>query len=398
MHLDEDTGIITLINNNELDREKISEYRMSVEARDDNGNGNRNTVQLVVNVTDVNDNRPKFLHDHYEAKLYEHSNDFESIVRVTATDQDAIATPNSEIRYLIVNSSIWSNYFKIDSESGRVRVRQSIDFEQIPGPHGESRNISLIIRAQDLGQPPLNSECQLTIHVFDRNDHSPVFTKSLYTKSISEDTVDGSSVIQVSASDGDHSPANSRVYYRIASGALDKFSIDANTGVISVATGANLDPDRSNPKKTFYLMEIIALDTSFGGQQRQSSTFVNVTITDVNNKPPVFVDPGTVTIPENSPNQFFVTKIIATDADEKPVLRYSIDYSTSEARNELGAVVQQNIYKNSFSINQVDGTIRVAKALDRESWDQIKLSLIVEDIAAATKGQIARCKFMKNFL
>ena len=118
----------------------------------------------------------------------------------------------------------------------------------------------------------------------------------------------------------------------------------------------------------------------------------------MNNKPPVFVDPGTVTIPENSPNQFFVTKIIATDADEKPVLRYSIDYSTSEARNELGAVVQQNIYKNSFSINQVDGTIRVAKALDRESWDQIKLSLIVEDIAAATKGQVARCKFIKNFL
>ena len=71
---------------------------------------------MVVNVTDVNDNRPKFLHDHYEAKLYEHSNDFESIVRVTATDQDAIATPNSEIRYLIVNSSIWSNYFKINQQ------------------------------------------------------------------------------------------------------------------------------------------------------------------------------------------------------------------------------------------------------------------------------------------
>lgn len=54
LHLDEDTGIITLINNNELDREKISEYRMSVEARDDNGHGNRNVTELIIKVLDSN--------------------------------------------------------------------------------------------------------------------------------------------------------------------------------------------------------------------------------------------------------------------------------------------------------------------------------------------------------
>lgn len=38
----------------------------------------------------------------------------------------------------------------------------------------------------------------------------------------------------------------------------------------------------------------VALDGGIGDAQRQSLTLVNITIIDVNNKPPVFVDPGTV--------------------------------------------------------------------------------------------------------
>jgi hypothetical protein len=197
-------------------------------------------------------------------------------------------------------------------------------------------------------------------------------------------------VLQVSAIDGDHSPANSRVYYRIVSGALDKFIIDANSGVISVATGANLDPDRAHPKKTWYLMQVMALDSSFGAEQRSSTATVNITIVDVNNKAPEFIDNPIAVVPEDAPNQFFVTRVSATDLDDKPVLRYSIDYSKSEARNEFGATVDYNLFVDSFAINPLDGTIRVVKILDRELWDTIKLYLIVEDIAATTKGQKAR--------
>jgi hypothetical protein len=197
-------------------------------------------------------------------------------------------------------------------------------------------------------------------------------------------------VLQVSAIDGDHSPANSRVYYRIVSGALDKFIIDANSGVISVATGANLDPDRAHPKKTWYLMQVMALDSSFGAEQRSSTASVNITIVDVNNKAPEFIDNPIAVVPEDAPNQFFVTRVSATDLDDKPVLRYSIDYSKSEARNEFGATVDYNLFVDSFAINPLDGTIRVVKILDRELWDTIKLYLIVEDIAATTKGQKAR--------
>jgi len=142
-------------------------------------------------------------------------------------------------------------------------------------------------------------------------------------------------------------------------------------------------------------MEVIALDTSFGGQQRYSSALVNITIVDVNNKPPTFLDTGSVIVPEDAPNQSFVSRVVAIDLDEKPVLRYSIDWASSEARNENGIIVRSGLFKDSFSINQLDGTIRVAKPLDRETWEELRLALLVEDIAATQRGQIAKCECKK---
>ena len=250
--------------------------------------------------------------------------------------------------------------------------------------------MTLRIRAHDLGVPRLYSDTQVIVYVYDRNDFTPVFTKTMYTKSIPEDIRDGSMVLQVAALDGDHSTINSRIYYRIVSGASDKFIIDSNTGVISVAAGANLDPDRANPKQVSYFIKVMALDSSFGGEQRSSTANVNISIVDVNNKAPEFVDNDVVIVSEDAPNQYFVTRVVATDLDDKPVLRYSIDYTKSEARNEFGATVAYNLFADSFAINPMDGTIRVVKILDREVWDQIKLFLVVEDIAASTKGQKAK--------
>ncbi|CAG2110523.1 unnamed protein product, partial [Medioppia subpectinata] len=254
LSLDPISGVIRVqTSDHKFDRELSAQHFLIVEARDTNGAGNRNTVQLVLNITDVNDCRPKFLHDKYEARLYENSHTFEQPIRITAFDEDAIGTKNSEIRYKILSNTPdintlnqYSSNFTIDESSGLLGIREPLDFESIPGPKSDSRNVTLTVRAFDLGDPHLYSDAQLIVYVYDRNDFAPVFTKNLYTKSIPEDIRDGSMVLQVSALDGDHSATNSRVYYRLVSGAFDKFIIDANSGVISVATGANLDPDRSH--------------------------------------------------------------------------------------------------------------------------------------------------------
>jgi hypothetical protein len=48
----------------------------------------RNTVQLIVNVEDVNDNAPVFLQSRYEARLWENHMEFESPFYIEAVDLD----------------------------------------------------------------------------------------------------------------------------------------------------------------------------------------------------------------------------------------------------------------------------------------------------------------------
>lgn len=58
--MDSDRGLITVAMGSSLDREIASRLELSVEARDENGKGNRGVVPLIINLIDVNDNVPIF--------------------------------------------------------------------------------------------------------------------------------------------------------------------------------------------------------------------------------------------------------------------------------------------------------------------------------------------------
>lgn len=89
--------------------------------------------------------------------------------------------------------------------------------------------------------------------------------------------------------------------YRIQSGASDKFVIDAETGVISVARGASLDPDLSNPRRLHYSLVVLAIDGAPGESQMHASVTVNITVADINNKSPVIRAPASLMVRENTP-------------------------------------------------------------------------------------------------
>ena len=119
------------------------------------------------------------------------------------------------------------------------------------------------------------------------------------------------------------------------------------TGQISVSSGANLDPDLiphtlSNQKSHSYILEVSALDGGLGEAQRLSLSIVNITILDVNNKPPYFEN-GQYSRPyhvsENSPIGFEITTIQAKDQDISSNLQYFIDDSKSVAQNDLGVQI-----------------------------------------------------------
>ena len=82
-----------------FDREKNDFHYLTVEARDEVGKGNRNTVELLIHLKDVNDNAPKFEQDSYETFLPENNDQFPSPFLVRADDKDENGTENAQIRW-----------------------------------------------------------------------------------------------------------------------------------------------------------------------------------------------------------------------------------------------------------------------------------------------------------
>ncbi|KAG7212887.1 hypothetical protein KM043_002239 [Ampulex compressa] len=392
--LDPITGIITVKEAGpSFDRELLSRHYLTVEARDDLGKGNRNTAQLIVNVMDVNDNPPVFLQKKYEAVLLENEDHFEAPLIVEAFDVDLNGTKNSEVVYALVSGE-FSRNFTIDSKRGVITPSSPMDYEALPISQGHKerivRPLKLTVRARDMGTPSLSSDAPLVIYLKDINDNAPTFERALYKRSIPEDLPGGTSVVQVKAWDKDLSSPNNKLVYRIQSGAGDKFVISPETGVIRVAPGSNLDPDLTSPKTTRYSLNVVAIDS--GTEiQRTAEVLVNITIIDVNNKPPSFIDPGTVTIRENTQVGAYVHRVVANDPDIAPILRYRIDSNSSEARNEEGTLIkiQEYDYLAALELNAIDGLLRVVRLLDRERVETIRLGLLVEDLAAVRGLQTA---------
>ncbi|KAJ8674820.1 hypothetical protein QAD02_010606 [Eretmocerus hayati] len=394
------TGLITVKQPGvSFDRELSSRHYLTVEARDELGRGNRNNAQLILSLADVNDNPPAFLQNKYEAVLLENEEDFETgPLTVEAFDIDLNGTRNSEIIYSIAPSD-FSRNFTIDAKRGLVRPIAPLDFEALPllsraGSETDKelsvRPIRLSLRAKDMGVPSMGSEVPLVVYLRDANDNAPAFERSVYKRNVPEDLPGGASILQVKAWDKDLSSPNNKLVYRIQDGAADKFVIEPETGTIRVAMGSNLDPDLTSSKTTNYSLKVLAIDS--GAEiQRSAEVSVNITIIDVNNKPPVFVDPGTITIRENTQIGAFVHRIVANDPDIAPILRYKIDPNSSEARNEDGMLIrgQEYDYLATLELNAIDGLLRVVKLLDREKVEIIRLGLLVEDLAAVKGIQTA---------
>uniref|UniRef100_A0A1B0B4Y0 Cadherin domain-containing protein n=1 Tax=Glossina palpalis gambiensis TaxID=67801 RepID=A0A1B0B4Y0_9MUSC len=400
LHLDPITGVITVkkAGGSAFDREFMSQHYLTVEAIDNLGNGNRNTAQLIINIEDVNDNAPIFLHRQYETTLFENKRDFEHPLQLESRDIDLNDTENSQITYEIVEG-MYMSHFYIDPVKGSIKLLKAFDYEELVEHKSRQGRLMgegllethLLVRARDSGIPMLSTVVPVMIYVKDINDNPPIFQKKFYSRSIVEDLPSGSSILQVSAIDRDGSAPNNVIVYRIQAGAGDKFVINSETGVLSVAHGASLDPDLTEAKTTHYTITVLAIDGGIGNSQLMNSATINITIKDVNNKVPVLGELPLLRTGENVAVGTELYRIQAHDLDENPILRYKINARNSEARNEDGIFIQQSEYDyvSAFDLDPINGRLQTAKLIDREKVEHIKLAIMVEDLAAANGQQLA---------
>lgn len=89
-----------------------------------------------------------------------------------------------------------TDYFQIDSNSGFIYTARLLDYELV-------QRYNFIVRAMDIGDPPLSSDVSITVIITDTNDNPPNFSQAIYEAFVSELAPGGHFVTCVQASDAD---------------------------------------------------------------------------------------------------------------------------------------------------------------------------------------------------
>ncbi len=216
-----------------LDRERESEYNITITATDEGSPPLTSSKTIRIFVGDVNDNPPGFVQQSYSAYISENKKPGTSVCSVSANDPDW--RQNGTVLYSLVPSEVngvpVSSFLSINGDTGVVHAVRSFDYEQF-------RNFTVKVVARDNGSPPLSSNVTVKVFITDENDNSPQILypvpdgKSLMTEMVPKATLSGSLVSKVIAVDAD-SGQNAWLSYQIIKSAdPGLFSIGLHSGEI----------------------------------------------------------------------------------------------------------------------------------------------------------------------
>uniref|UniRef100_A0A8C7Q0G1 Cadherin domain-containing protein n=1 Tax=Oncorhynchus mykiss TaxID=8022 RepID=A0A8C7Q0G1_ONCMY len=168
----------SLVTDSDLDRERASEYNISVTCSDEGVPSLSSSVTLTLQISDVNDNAPVFERSSYEAYIIENNTPGLSIFTVKARDADW--NQNARVSYILEDSSVngvpVSSYVSVSADSGVIHAVRSFDYEQI-------KDFQFRVKAQDGGSPPLSSNVTVKIMIQDQNDNAPQVLYPVQTSS-----------------------------------------------------------------------------------------------------------------------------------------------------------------------------------------------------------------------
>uniref|UniRef100_A0A8C4QLN7 Cadherin domain-containing protein n=1 Tax=Eptatretus burgeri TaxID=7764 RepID=A0A8C4QLN7_EPTBU len=329
------TGLITVAS--ELDRELLDCYDATVVVRDHGKRSLNSSAMVSISVRDVNDNEPKFTQDTYNVRLNEDAAVGTSVITVTATDRDL----NNIVTYEIISGNTRSRFTRTE----RLHFTDSTARLQA----------GTTVLADDpcLGQQAVEQSDTTFVDILltDVNDNSPEFLQNEYYASVGEDAPLKTSIVRISAKDKD-SKINGQIYYTFQSGndGNGDFEVDTLSGLIRTA--------RRLDRETIWLYNLTAYAEDRGTPPRKTPVKVIVTVSDVNDNPPVFhADEFDIFIEENSPVGSVVAKVTAVDPDEgrNAIINYQI--------------VEGNI-PEAFQMDIYSGELTALTDLDYESQSQ----------------------------
>ena len=343
--LDIHTGVITV--HNDLDYEHERLYTLFIRAQ--TAPGLETPVTVTIEIININDNAPQFLREMYSMGVVEGLPAPHRVLTVTAIDDDDGTF--GEIRYFIAsNDSEILNSFTLNSTTGEIRTLVVLD-------HETRSQYSFEVIVRDGGNPARQDRVAVVIEVDDRNDEVPVFLTLVHNTTIAENSGAGMFVAQVMAVDSD----GPSLEYRLTNSLLRSlFSVDHLSGMVT--TRDSLDREEA----VLYTLSISASD---GELSSLENAVVYVTVSDVNDVPPLFPASGySVELSELHQVNSTVVIVEAIDNDG-PGPNSELIYSSP------------NIPPN-FSLSPYSGAITLTLALDFEIREYFNFLVWAEDNGA----------------
>ncbi|XP_034037720.1 protocadherin alpha-4-like [Thalassophryne amazonica] len=161
------TNYYSLLVDDFLDRESISNYDVTIIATDEGTPSLSSTSAISIKVSDVNDNAPRFSEPLFNIYVSENSPVGSVIKTVAAVDADF--GQNSHVTYSVLKSNNvlpLSTMINVNSDTGEIITLQSFNFEELKTFHFK-------VQATDSGVPPLSSNVTVNVFILDENDNNP---------------------------------------------------------------------------------------------------------------------------------------------------------------------------------------------------------------------------------
>ncbi|XP_049634716.1 protocadherin-8 isoform X2 [Suncus etruscus] len=270
-----------------LDRERISEYNLTLVAEDRGTPPLRTVRPYTVRVGDENDNAPVFTRPLYEVSVRENNPPGAYLATVVARDPDV--GRNGQVTYRLLEAEVGrsgdavSTYVSVDPATGAIYALRSFDFETL-------RQLDVRIQASDGGSPQLSSSALVQVRVLDQNDHAPVLVHPVPANGSLEVAVPGrtakdTAVARVQARDADEGANGELAFDLLQQEPREVFAVGRHTGEI-VLTG---DLSQEPPGRVFQALLVI----SDGGRPPLSTTAtVSFVVTEGGGRGPVATAAG----------------------------------------------------------------------------------------------------------
>lgn len=306
------------------------------------------TVSIVIDILDLNDNTPEFSADNYTYSISENALYGSDIGYVTASDPDS--GNNGLVSYYLNEES---SYFQINLVNGLITSKQPLDRES-----AEIHQVTIVAR-DNAANTSLSSSVLVTVVVLDDNDNAPVFlgvSNGHHVIMVSEQAVVNEVILILNASDSDIG-SNAELSFYLTGNDNDDFAITSFESQINITVAKALNHESI----TRYDLILGAIDGGIPSQE----TKINLTIiiTDENDNVPMFVRQYETTVSEDMAVGSVIETVEAYDLDSSD---HSLIYSIKDDQD-------------TFAVNSSTGSVYINRSLDYETHQQYILTAVASE-------------------